>query len=117
MVPMTELASFIDPVQRGDVATVTAMLSTEPALARRADANGATALHHAAFAAQLEVVDALLRAGANLNAIDGEFGATPGGWALHRLRERGALLTIEIDAVAHALDRGDADWVRRFVIS
>jgi hypothetical protein len=115
MVPVTTLTSFIDAVNRGDLAAVTNMLAMKPALARATDADGATALHHAAFSAQHDVVDALLKAGADLNARDGTFDATPGGWALHRLRERGALLAIEIDDVVYALERGDVDWVRRFV--
>jgi len=112
---MTDLAPFIEAVIRGDLASVEAMLSADPELVRRADSDGATALHHAAFAAQYAVVDALLAAGADLNARDGRHGATPGGWALHRLRERGALLAIEIDDVVFALERGDEVWVRRLV--
>ncbi|MCC7001703.1 MAG: hypothetical protein IT357_06080 [Gemmatimonadaceae bacterium] len=112
---MADLSLFIDAVTRGDLGTVTAMLAADPGLARRSDAEGATALHHAAFAAQHAVVDALLAAGADLNARDGAHGATPGGWALHRLRERGALLAVEIDDVRFALDRGDDVWVRRLV--
>ena len=113
--PMAALTSFIDAVNRGDLATVTDMVAREPALARDTDADGATALHHAAFTAQHDVVDALLQAGADLNARDGTFDATPGGWALHRLRERGALLAIEIDDVVYALERGEVAWVQRFV--
>jgi hypothetical protein len=112
---MENLKPFIDAVIRGDLAAVTAMLAADPALARGTDPDGATALHHAAFAGQQAVVDALLRAGADLNARDGTFGATPGGWALHQLRERGALLAIEIDDARFALDRGDEAWVRRLV--
>ena len=113
--PMADLKSLIDAVTRGDLASVTAMLASDPALARRLDADGATALHHAAFAGQYDCVDALLAAGADLNARDGKHGATPGGWALHRLRERGALLAVEIEDVRFALDRGDEVWVRRLV--
>lgn len=43
-------------------------------------------------------------------------GATPGGWALHTLRERGALLAIEIEDVVFALDRGDVTWARRLIM-
>jgi hypothetical protein len=112
---MAELAQFLDAVTRGNLAQVRAMLEADPTLASRTDADGATALHHAAFAAQHDVVDMLLAAGADLNARDGTHGATPGGWALHRLRERGALLAVEIADVAFALDRGDEGWVQRLV--
>lgn len=112
---MADSRSFIDAVTRGDVATVVVRLAADPGLAQRRDADGATALHHAAFAARYDVVDALLAAGADINALDTTHGATPGGWALHRLRERGALLAVEIDDVQFALDRGDDVWVRRLV--
>lgn len=112
---MTQLPSFIDAVTRGDVASVTEMLAADPELARRTDEQGATALHHAAFAHQEAIVELLLAAGADLNARDATYGATPGGWALHRLRERGALLAIEIDDVVFALERGDDAWVHRLV--
>lgn len=115
---MTELTSFIDAVTRGDLESVSSMLAANPGLASRVDSDGATALHHAAFAAfagHYVVIDALLRAGADLNARDGSFDATPGGWALHQLRERGALLAIEIDDVLFALEREDDVWVRRLV--
>jgi hypothetical protein len=112
---MEDLTQFIDAVTRGDLSMVVAMLATDPAVARAADRDGATPLHHAAFAGEHEIVDVLLRAGADLNALDGKFGATPGGWALHRLRERGALLAVEIDDVLFALERGDGAWARRLV--
>lgn len=115
LAPMANLTSFMAAVTDGDAAAVEAMLAADPALARRRDADGATPLHHAAFAARYDVVDALLAAGADLNARDATHGATPGGWALHRLRERGALLAVEIDDVAFALERGDDAWVRRLV--
>lgn len=91
------------------------MLAADPGLARRSDGDGATALHHAAFAGQHAVIAVLLAAGADLNARDGTHGATPAGWAVHRLREQGALLAVEIDDVRFALDRGDDLWVRRLV--
>ena len=112
---MADLNSFIDAITRGDVAAVTRMLEADLSLASSTDEHGATPLHHAAFAHQDAVVDMLLAAGAALNARDARHGATPGGWALHSLRERGALLAIEIEDVAFALDRGDVTWARRLV--
>ena len=44
---------------------------------------GATALHWAAMLGQPDVVDRLIRAGAEVNIEDGEYGATPIGWAIH----------------------------------
>ena len=112
---MADITSLIGAVTRGDVAAVTRMLAADPSLASCRDERGATPLHHAAFAHQGAVVDLLLAAGADVNARDARHGATPGGWALHTLRERGALLAIEIEDVAFALDRGDVTWARRLV--
>ena len=112
---MADLTSFIDAVTRGDVPSVAGMLLADPALASRTDERGATPLHHAAFAHQDAIVDVLVAAGADLNARDALHGATPGGWALHSLRERGALLAVEIDDVLFALERGDVSWARRLI--
>lgn len=112
---MADLTSFIHAVTRGDLVTVAEMLAADPGLARRTDESGATALHHAAFAHQDAMIDVLIAAGADLNALDATHGATPGGWALHRLRERGALLAVEIDDLVFALERGDEAWVHRLV--
>jgi hypothetical protein len=60
-------------------------------------------------------VELLLDAGADINARDATYGATPAGWAIHYLRERGALLAIEIEDVLFAIRRGDADWAERLV--
>jgi hypothetical protein len=60
-------------------------------------------------------MDALIAAGADVNARDGRYGATPAGWAVHTMRERGGLLAIEIEDVRFAIERGDADWVDRLV--
>lgn len=49
-------------------------------------------------------------------AKDDEFGATPAGWALEYLRERGGLLGIEIEDVLFAIREGDVRWVRRWLV-
>jgi hypothetical protein len=54
-------------------------------------------------------------AGAEINARDDEFAATPAGWAIEYLRERGALLGIEIEDALFAIRRGDAELVARLV--
>jgi ankyrin repeat protein len=107
--------AFIAAIERGDVAEVTTLLETYPALATARDDTGATGLHHAAFKGNREVIDALVAAGADVNARDGRHGATPAGWAVHTLRERGGLLAIEIEDVRFAIERGDAEWVDRLV--
>lgn len=57
----------------------------------------------------------LCASGAELNARDGRFDATPSGWAIHYLRELGGLLAIEIDDVLHAIHTRDVRWVRRLI--
>jgi ankyrin repeat protein len=46
-----------------------------------------TALHEAAAGDDLPMVELLLELGADLSAVDREFGATPLGWALHNRRD------------------------------
>jgi len=60
-------------------------------------------------------MELLLENGADINARDQRYDATPGGWALHYLRERGALLAIEIEDAVHAIRTRDVDWARRLV--
>jgi len=91
------------------------LLRAHPELARARDADGATALHHAAFNGHRTLVAALLDAGADLNARDATHDATPSGWAIHYLRELGGLLTIEIEDVLYAIRTRDVAWTRRLV--
>ncbi len=53
--------------------------------------------------------------GADINAADSEFGATPTGWAIEYLRELGGFLGIELTDSGYAIERGDLEWVARFL--
>ena len=110
---MSEIESFLAAIQRGDRVTVATILASDPTLAIGFDAEGATPLHYAAFYGHREIVELLHHAGADINARDKVHGATPAGWAIHYLRERGALLAIEIDDLRFAIERGDVAWVER----
>lgn len=112
---MDDVQAFFSEVERGDVETVRAMVAAAPRLARARDATGATALHVAAFHAHRAIVDLLLDAGAEINARDDRFGGTPAGWAIEPLRERGALLGIEIEDALFAIERGDVELLTRLV--
>jgi ankyrin repeat protein len=79
------------------------------------DETGATALHYATFKGHREIVQLLLDKGAEINKADKQFGATPTGWAIEYLRERGGYLAIELDDLAYATEHGDARWVARFL--
>ena len=108
--------AFFSAIERGDLETVHAMLASASDLARARDEHGATALHHAAFHGHRAVAELLIEAGADVNARDGEHHATPAGWAIHYLRERGALLAIEIDDALFAIRRGDAELLAWLIV-
>ena len=112
---MSDTVQFFEAVGRGDIATVENMLKADPSLASAFDSDGATPLHYATFNAHREVVEILLKAGADINARDKIYSATPAGWAIEYLRERGGLLDVEIEDLRFAVERGDAEWVERFV--
>src|SRR5262245_38937622 len=112
---MTDVAQFFRAVESGDVERVRELVDAEPDLVRACDIDGATALHHAAFHGRRDIVTLLCRRGADVNARDARFGATPSGWAIHYLRELGGLLAIEIEDVLHAVRTRDAAWAKRLV--
>ena len=112
---MTDLEKLIEAAERGDVSEVKAILDRRPHLANQRDQSGATALHYAAFGGHRAVVQELVGHGADVNAKDTRFAATPAGWAIEYLREMGGFLGIELDDFAHAIQRGDAEWVARFL--
>lgn len=107
----------------GDLAAVDAELARNPGIARASNETGDTALHHAAKHGHLAVVRALLRAGADVDAVRGD-GYRPLHCALmpnwffqvalgareqvvNELLSRGAQYTIFIAAL-----RGDMAFVR-----
>jgi hypothetical protein len=75
-------------VRAGDHARVCAILKEHGDLVTTRDSDGATALHYATEAGNREIVNALLEAGADINARDTRFNATPAGWVIEYLRER-----------------------------
>lgn len=112
---MSEFEKLIDAAKRGAVDEIRVIVQSHPELINQRDELGATALHHAALGGHRLVVQLLVQHGADINASDAEFGATPAGWALEYLREMGGFLRIELDDFAFAIRRGDMEWVRRFL--
>jgi ankyrin repeat protein len=119
--PGTE--AIIDAAGKGDLARVEAELARNPALARVSNDTGDTPLHHATRNGHLDVVRALVGAGANIDAVRGD-GYRPVHCALmpnwflppqpraraeivDLLLSRGARYTIFIAAL-----RGDAQFVQ-----
>jgi ankyrin repeat protein len=112
---MSDLENLIDAVKRDSVGEAKDMLLRNPELANMKDETGATALHHATFGGFRELVDILLEFGADINAADSTYGATPTGWAIEYLRERGGFLAVELSDLAHAIGNGQVEWVQRFL--
>jgi ankyrin repeat protein len=112
---MSDLDRLIKAIKLGDVEQVRKILDEHSELVHERDESGATALHYATFDGLREIVELLLDRGAEINSRDGRFGATPAGWAIEYLRERGGLLGIELNDFAYAIELGDARWVARFL--
>src|SRR5260370_35767460 len=112
---MIDVSQFFRAAESGDIERVRELVDAEPDLVRARDIEGATALHHAAVHAHCDIVALLCGRGADVNARDARFDATPSGWAIHYLRELGGLLAIEIDDVLHAIQTRDMSWVKRLV--
>jgi ankyrin repeat protein len=108
-------ADLFSAVKSANVTHVRELLAADPSVAGARDNEGATALHYATLDGHREIVELLLQNGADINARDERFGATPAGWAIEYLRESGGLLAIEIDDLLFAIRENDARWVRRFL--
>jgi hypothetical protein len=112
---MAGFDKLIEAVTRGDVEGVRTLLPNDAELVNKKDERGATALHHAALGGHRAIVQVLIEHGAEINATDDQFGATPTGWAIEYLRELGGFLAIELDDFAYAIRREDVEWVTRFL--
>ena len=110
-----EFEKLVGAAQRGDTNELRTILQSHADIVNQRDDLGATALHHAAFGGHRAAVELLVEYGADINARDTRFGGTPAGWAIEYMRELGALLGIEIADCAHAIQRGDVEWVKRWV--
>lgn len=66
-----------------DVAGVTVAIPTVPDDPNARDGAGATPLHHAAWAGDVDLIRTLLDAGADRTVVDLQYGSTPREWAEH----------------------------------
>jgi ankyrin repeat protein len=112
---MTNLDKLLDAIKLRDIDQIKTILDQHAELVNAYDETGATALHYAAFDGLREIVELLLDRGAEINCQDRQFGATPAGWAIEYLRERGGYLGIELRDLAYAIELGDARWAARFL--
>jgi ankyrin repeat protein len=113
--PMSDRAEFFDAVRAGDAVRVRTRLQADASLAGARDERGASALHYAALEGHREIVRLLVDHGGPINGADAEFGATPAGWAIEYLRELGAVLAVELDDLAYAIEHQDIRWVSRLL--
>jgi hypothetical protein len=113
--PVTAASDLFAAVRARDRDNVREILKRRPESVAARDVEGATPLHHATEAGDREIVRLLLDAGADINAHDSRFAATPTGWAIEYLRQRGGLLAIEIDDTKQAIASGDHALVERWV--
>jgi ankyrin repeat protein len=109
-------AELFAAVASGNTQRVRDLLASDPAAVKAKDKEGATALHHATLNGHREIVSLLLAGGADINARDDRFHATPAGWAIEYLRERGGLLAMEIEDILYAIREQDVYWVRRLLM-
>jgi ankyrin repeat protein len=112
---MADASDFVTAAAAGDLPKVREILAGTPSLLNTKDREGATALHVAALNARQEVVRYLVAQGAEVNARDEKFGATPTGWALEYLRELGGCLAMEIEDALTAIRQNDVGWLGRFL--
>ncbi len=112
---MPDLEKLIKAIELRDLNQVKAILDAHPELVHQRDKTGATALHYATFEGHREIAELLVDRGADINSRDDKFGATPAGWAIEYLRERGGLLGIELADFAYAIEIGDTLWVARLL--
>jgi len=104
---MDALESPIEAAKQGDMERVQAILDRDGSLVNRRDESGATPLHYAAFHGHRPIAQWLVERGADINAADTRFGATPAGWAIEYLREMGGQLAIERSDLEYAIRLGD----------
>ena len=112
---MEKLETLIEAAKQGDLAGIASVLDSHPEFINQRDAKGATAIHYAAFSGHRTVVEQLVQRGADVNAKDAEFGATPAGWAIEYLREMGGFLGVELEDFGYAIRNGETEWVARFL--
>jgi|GEM_PF-4079946 len=119
--------SLIAALEDDNLDSVRSLIDQDRGLVAYPEDGGPTALHWAAWHGRLAATDLLIRAGADLDRIESEFGARPTGWANENgqdavrdfLIKRGAHIDLSRAAMMGRLDlverilREDPDQIRR----
>ena len=97
---------IIKAAKSGDVATVKVLLASDPSLIEARDTDGSTPLHCSVWKGQEAVVELLVKAGANVNAVNqnGHWGTTPLHAAAHANQAKIAKLLLDHGADVKAKD-------------
>lgn len=103
---------FCEAAELGDLPRLKTLFAEDPTLIG-GRWEGATALHYASLRGRLECIEFLIRNGADVNALDEEFGSSPIGWAnetgkmraVDLLEMRGAHMSLRQAAGFGRLDR------------
>ena len=113
---MSKSDEILDAVKYGDLEVVERLLSGDASLVHvRDEDSGATPLHCATVRGHRKIAELLIARGAEVNAKDWTWNATPKGWAVEYLLEHGALLGVQMDDFILAVKTGQVKWVRRWL--
>ncbi|MGB5325641.1 MAG: ankyrin repeat domain-containing protein [Pseudomonadales bacterium] len=109
------MQNIFEHIKAGNTAAVEELLNSNPSIASEPNDEGAFPMHFAVLLERRDIVGLLLQAGADINARDLAYGATPTGWVIEYLRDAGGLLAFEIDDLAFAIARRDGEWAARLL--
>ncbi len=120
-----KLKAMITAARNQDLRSLRKLVAANPALVKGQDAGGSTLLHHAAAFGTREILELLLKAGADVNARNGR-GSTPLHWAVsdegktRLLLEKGAVINSQTDSgrtpLYLAASQSDHDSVLRLLL-
>src|SRR5689334_23283956 len=120
-----KLKATITAARTQDLRSLRKLVAANPALVKSQDAGGSTLLHHAAAFGTREMLELLLKAGADVNARNGR-GSTPLHWAVsdvgktRLLLEKGAAINSQTDSgrtpLYLAASQSDHDSVLRLLL-
>ena len=98
--------AIIKAAKSGDVNTISSLLKSDPSLINACDTDGSTPLHCATWKGHANVVELLLKAGANVNAVNQNehWGTTPLHAAAHANEAKIAQVLLDHGANVKAKD-------------